>query len=148
MSPQCHVRLFLTCAVTETSQRDRNKLEFAGGGDVGLKLCCSFRNTIQSNSRRETFFLFFCCFYLHLLKSSCAKRKNLTGKGLLYSHCYMWSPPCLVSEHVLSTGWNAACWWLNYSKPPTCPKVETDHSSRPGHFIKSMLLLFMSDIRL
>lgn len=57
----------------------------------------------------------------------------------------MWLPPCLVTEYVLSTGWNAACWWLNYSKPPTCPKVETDHSSRAGHFIKSMLSLFMSD---
>ena len=59
----------------------------------------------------------------------------------------MWLPPCLVTEYVLSTGWNAACWWLDYSKPPTCPKVETDHSSRAGHFIKSMLSRFMSDFK-
>lgn len=65
------------------------------------------------------------------------------GQGWLSPHCYMWLPACLLTEYVLSTGWNAACRWFNYSKPPTCPKVETDHSSRAGHFIKSMLSLFM-----
>lgn len=104
----------------------------AGGvGDVRLKLCCSLETIFKVLSSRKHLASFSICIYM--------------GKGLLSPRCYMWLPPCLVTEYVLSTGWNAACWWLNYSKPPTCPKAETDHSSRAGHFIKSMLSLFMSD---
>lgn len=43
----------------------------------------------------------------------------------------MWLTTSLVTDCVLSTGWNAACWWLDYSKPPTCPN-SGDRPLEPG----------------
>lgn len=111
-----HVGLFWTCVVTEAQN--------------GNKLFSYSGTTLEERSRGKHF----------------ASFRRIETRSLVHRRpCCMWLPPCLVSEYVLSTGWNVVCWWLNYSKPPTCPKAETDRSSLAGHFIKSMLFLFMSD---
>lgn len=80
MSPQCHVGLFLTCVVTETSQRDRNERGFAGGGDVRLKLCCSFRNKIQSRKCYASFLFAFVQRFIHRK----SKKSRMTFSSSLY----------------------------------------------------------------
>lgn len=121
---------YVWCVVTETSRRDRNKLDFAGGGDAKMKLCWSSETIFRviSSMKHVSYFLFCICI----------------GKGLLSPQRY----------HVITTvpgDWMRSIHWLKCSllvvelvKTSNMPQ-STDRPLELGrsfYYVAFMLMIF------
>lgn len=120
--------------VTETSQRDGNELDFAGGGDVRLKLCCSFK--VISSMKHLAFFLFVFAQNYICEKEKSASKERVTFASLLHVITTM------SSDWICSVHW-LKCSLLVVELFKTTNVPQSRH--RPLVPGQSMLSLSMSD---